>query len=106
MVLKYTKHVIKELVESLEQAHAIKNVMNDIEPPKPFTLFDMDRISSDKDRRRGFPKRSAERLFDRDQRVRFLWKAELNCMPKIDLSDRPVHVKEGIGCIEKHNSDR
>jgi hypothetical protein len=103
MVLKCTKHMIEELVEPLEHTHAIKDVMHDIEPPQPFTLFDSCWVGYGKDRRRRFAEGSAECLFDRDERVRFLGKAEFNRMVKVDLSDRPVHVKEGVGCIKKHN---
>jgi hypothetical protein len=98
--------MIEELVESLEHAHTIEDVMNDIEPPQPFTLLDSCRFYRSEHRRRRFAERSAEGLFDCDQRVWFLREAEVNRMSKINLSDRPVHVKEGIGCIEKHNSDR
>ncbi|MGC4098559.1 MAG: hypothetical protein QM706_15715 [Nitrospira sp.] len=98
--------MIEEFVESFEHADPVKDVMHDIEPPEPFTLFDSRRFSRGKDRRRGFAERSTERLFDRDQRVWFRRKAEFNRMPQINLSDRPRHVKEGVGCIEKYYSYR
>ncbi|CUS38921.1 hypothetical protein COMA2_60054 [Candidatus Nitrospira nitrificans] len=106
MVLKHAKYVVEELVESLEHAHAIKDVMHDIEPPQPFILFESSRLGYGKNRRWRFTEGSTERMLDRERRVRFLWKAEFNGMSKVDFSDRSVHVKEGIGCVEKHNSYR
>jgi hypothetical protein len=58
--------MIEELVESLEHTHAIKDVMHDIEPPEPFTVFESCRFSYRKNWRWGFAKGSAERVFDRD----------------------------------------
>src|SRR5207249_907375 len=104
-----TSGVLKELKDRGLELGIISNfdtrlfIVHDVEPPQPLTPFDLGRVADGKDRRRSLTERTPERGIESRKRLVGAPDPIFLGVVQIDLSHRPLHMKQGPGCVKEYD---
>ena len=97
------KDLFEVIIEPIEHPDAVKHIVHDVEPPQPLTPFDLSRVADGKDRRRSLTERTPERGIESRKRLVGAPDAIFLGVVQIDLSHRPLHMKQGPGCVKEYD---